>query len=89
MADVLNTDYAEGLVLPMEDESKIRQDWLETFQYEGPRQRVCYELKEFASVCPFSGLPDTGIVWVEYIPCLLYTSPSPRDGSISRMPSSA
>ena len=23
MADVLNTDYAEGLVLPMEDESKI------------------------------------------------------------------
>ena len=68
MADVLNTDYAEGLVLPMEDESKIRQDWLETFQYEGPRQRVCYELKEFAAVCPFSGLPDTGIVWVEYIP---------------------
>ena len=36
MADVLNTDYAEGLVLPMEDESKIRQDWLETFRYEGP-----------------------------------------------------
>ena len=68
MADVLNTDYAEGLVLPMEDESKIRQDWLETFRYEGPRQRVCYELKEFAAVCPFSGLPDTGIVWVEYIP---------------------
>ena len=54
MADVLKTDYAEGLVLPMEDESKIRQDWLETFSYEGPRQRVCYEL--------------TGIVWVEYIP---------------------
>ena len=23
------------------------------------------------------------------LPCLLYTSPSPRDGSISRMPSSA
>ena len=68
MADVLNTDYAEGLVLPMEDESKIRHDWLETFRYDGPRQRVCYELKEFAAVCPFSGLPDTGIVWVEYIP---------------------
>ena len=38
MADVFNTDYAEGLVLPMEDESKIRWDWLETFRYEGPRQ---------------------------------------------------
>ena len=24
-----------------------------------------------------------------YIPCLLYTSPSPRDGLLSRMPSSA
>ncbi|MAC42506.1 MAG: NADPH-dependent 7-cyano-7-deazaguanine reductase QueF, partial [Deltaproteobacteria bacterium] len=32
------------------------------------RQRVCYELKEFAAVCPFSGLPDTGTVLVEYIP---------------------
>ena len=25
----------------------------------------------------------------DYIPCLLYTSPSPRDGLLSRMPSSA
>ena len=25
----------------------------------------------------------------EYIPCLLYTSPSPRDGLLARMPSSA
>ena len=25
----------------------------------------------------------------ELIPCLLYTSPSPRDGLLSRMPSSA
>src|SRR5665647_922140 len=24
-----------------------------------------------------------------YVPCLLYTSPSPRDGLLSRMPSSA
>ena len=24
-----------------------------------------------------------------YVVCLLYTSPSPRDGSLSRMPSSA
>ena len=25
----------------------------------------------------------------DYLPCLLYTSPSPRDGTSSRMPSSA
>ena len=31
--------------------------------------------------------PDSGTYW--YHPCLLYTSPSPRDGLLSRMPSSA
>ena len=31
--------------------------------------------------------PNDG--WVEHDPCLLYTSPSPRDISGSRMPSSA
>ena len=27
--------------------------------------------------------------WIKYEGCLLYTSPSPRDGLLSRMPSSA
>ena len=27
--------------------------------------------------------------YFDYIPCLLYTSPSPRDATLSRMPSSA
>ena len=31
---------------------------------------------------------DTSFM-AEYYPCLLYTSPSPRDGLLSRMPSSA
>ena len=25
-------------------------------------------MNEFTAVCPFSGLPDKGIVWVDYIP---------------------
>ena len=25
-------------------------------------------MDEFAAVCPISGFPDTGIVWVDYIP---------------------
>ena len=33
------------------------------------------------------GLIDCGFAWTHY--CLLYTSPSPRDGHLSRMPSSA
>ena len=28
-------------------------------------------------------------IWVVGVFCLLYTSPSPRDGPLSRMPSSA
>ena len=35
---------------------------------------------------PFVGVVST---WNEAAPCLLYTSPSPRDISGSRMPSSA
>ena len=31
----------------------------------------------------------SNITFVDYQDCLLYTSPSPRDGQISRMPSSA
>ena len=30
-----------------------------------------------------------GLVRIPQVPCLLYTSPSPRDGLLSRMPSSA
>ena len=28
-------------------------------------------------------------MWTRFMPCLLYTSPSPRDATLSRMPSSA
>ena len=34
------------------------------------------------------GLPRGRVIEI-YGPCLLYTSPSPRDGLLSRMPSSA
>lgn len=66
--DTSSTDYAEGRVFSFEDESSIQHSFLETFEYSGPRQRVSYQMNEFAAVCPFSGLPDTGIVWVDYIP---------------------
>ena len=61
-------DYAEGRVFYFEDESAIPPDILQTIDYYGPRQKISYQMNEFAAVCPFSGLPDTGIVWVDYIP---------------------
>ena len=61
-------DYAEGRVFSFYDESSIHPDILQTIDYSGPRKRISYQINEFAAVCPFSGLPDTGIVWVDYIP---------------------
>ena len=66
--DKSSIDYAEGRVFSFDDESAIRPDILQTIDYSGPRQRISYQMNEFAAVCPFSGLPDTGIVWVDYIP---------------------
>ena len=42
-----------------------------------------FEIDEFKKHCLLNGLDDIGLT------CLLYTSPSPRDLSTSRMPSSA
>ena len=39
--------------------------------------------REYVGICPFHDDSKPSMT------CLLYTSPSPRDGSISRMPSSA
>ena len=37
----------------------------------------------------YNSIPQKGYVYYFFDPCLLYTSPSPRDRSLSRMPSSA
>ncbi|HUJ77023.1 MAG TPA: preQ(1) synthase [bacterium] len=66
--DVTDTSYAEGRVLEFAGEEKIATRLLQTFPYEGPRQKICYETREFSAVCPFSGLPDYGTLKVEYIP---------------------
>ena len=63
--------------------------------FENPNKKRIYEisieLPEFTCKCPFSGYPDFAKLNIYYQPnnCLLYTSPSPRDRTRSRMPSSA
>ena len=66
--DFDETAYAEGKTFDFLQEEAIQQELLKTFTYQGPKQRICYKMKEFSAVCPFSGLPDYGIVWVKYIP---------------------
>ena len=73
-----------------------------TFNSEGYDGIVLLRDIEFHSVCEHHLLPFSGSAHIAYIPvdrivgisklarlCLLYTSPSPRDRSLSRMPSSA
>ena len=61
---------------------------------DAPAQNFCnqfvtgsYDNKEKLS--EFINQVDLVTYEFENIPCLLYTSPSPRDGLLSRMPSSA
>ena len=48
----------------------IDTDQLETFKYEYPYRGVELTIMtdEFTAVCPFSGLPDFGIVTIDYVP---------------------
>jgi len=66
--DGSSIDFAEGRVFSFDDERAIRPYFLQTIDYSGPRQRISYQMNEFAAVCSFSGLPYTGIVCFDYIP---------------------
>lgn len=59
---------AEGKIFDFVDESHIRPDFLETFEFDSPDQLIITETDEFSAVCPFSGLPDFAYVKIEYHP---------------------
>ncbi len=60
--------YAEGFVRKFDPPSAICTHYLKTFPYQGPRQNIVYETREFSAVCPYSGLPDYALLRLEYIP---------------------
>ncbi|MFO7810310.1 MAG: preQ(1) synthase [Candidatus Delongbacteria bacterium] len=59
---------AEGKTFKFESEKAIRTDFLETLAYKGETQEITYETDELSAVCPFSGLPDYGILRINYVP---------------------
>ena len=59
---------AEGRGFEFQDESHIRPEFLETFEFDSPNQYIRTETDEFTAVCPFSGLPDMAQVIIEYYP---------------------
>ena len=58
----------QGKKFTLEDESHIRPDFLETFEFDSPNQYIMTETNEFSAVCPFSGLPDLAYIKIEYYP---------------------
>ena len=58
----------EGKSFEFEDASHIRPDYLETFDFDSPKQYILTETDEFSAVCPFSGLPDYARLKIEYYP---------------------
>ncbi len=59
---------AEGMAFEFQDESHIKPELLETFEFDSPQQYIMTETSEFSAVCPFSGLPDMAHVIIEYYP---------------------
>jgi 7-cyano-7-deazaguanine reductase len=59
---------AEGRTLPFTGPETVDVTVLETFPYEGPRQEIVTETREFSAVCPYSGLPDFAALTIRYVP---------------------
>ena len=53
------------------------------------KERKANKIPTFTSIGNQPPAPRKGVSVTDYITCLLYTSPSPRDRQKSRMPSSA
>ena len=99
VTEVVKKEFAEtietfGTAISKKSETfKIKKDdlfedlKLKDFVKKGD---VLIKLKSGNIIAPFSGvLGYTGLTEDILISCLLYTSPSPRDATLSRMPSSA
>ena len=56
--------------LPSKGEEAINPSCLLTFQYEYPNQHSQVEIDtdEFTAVCPWTGLPDYGVLRISYVP---------------------
>lgn len=61
---------AEGRVFDFLSTDTIDPEILETFPYEYPEREAMVEIEtdEWSCVCPFSGLPDYGVLRIRYVP---------------------
>ena len=99
--DALGDLDSTVLTLDNGDERDMGRMWSEDYLASGPRESYSPDEEVFKSRYAFTQLIRNGITtampitsmyyreWAETYDCLLYTSPSPRDATLSRMPSSA
>src|SRR5680860_564226 len=82
----------------MKDTARVLGRMYDAIEYRGSRHELVETLGQFAGIPVWNGLTDEWhptqslcdmLTMREHSTCLLYTSPSPRDGLLSRMPSSA
>ena len=54
----------------MEHEDAVKADLLMAFNYEysGSDTSVSIDTSEFTAVCPWTGLPDFGSIYIKYVP---------------------
>lgn len=66
----LNDSALNRIRWDVQNESAIKPELLRTLEYEYPGKEITVRIEsdEFGAVCPWSGLPDFGILLVEYIP---------------------
>ncbi len=63
-----NLDKKTGI--KMQKESAIKPDLLLTFPYKYQDQdlEITIDTEEFSALCPWTGLPDIGLLTIDYIP---------------------
>ena len=90
----------EVISIPVSDGTERDFAIMDTFEFEGQGYLAVSliegdEIQEGVYIYRYHNAEDGDVVVeqitlpAEYKSCLLYTSPSPRDGLLSRMPSSA
>ena len=75
--------FANIGITPQERTNKQLLKVTLNFSYAVPKGK---DLESMSNLKDYSGITKS---LKQYISCLLYTSPSPRDATLSRMPSSA
>ena len=94
-ADPAPVDPVPAEPVPVDSDPQETSEWVEALEalseVQGPK-RAHYVLSQVLDRARRLGVTTHGLPYSAYrntIPCLLYTSPSPRDATLSRMPSSA